>query len=169
MVDIGEVEEIDRGWDKIRADLKAIASVPPALDIGILGKDATSAHGEDGPTNAEIGTMHEFGGADDRPPERSFLRSTMAEGNQKYFALTQRVVTLVYEGKLALSQGLGLVGARVLGDVRAKIRAGISPGLAESTKLKKTVAGKTGNTPLIDTGQLLNALSWIVRRATDGK
>lgn len=48
------------------------------LRIGIIGNKATSEHGDDGITNAELGTFHEFGSASgDHPPRRSFLEEPL--------------------------------------------------------------------------------------------
>jgi hypothetical protein len=170
MAKFGDVEEIDRGLKKLNAGLRKAAGEKHVVDIGILGSEAAAAHptGE-GLTNVEIGSIHEFGGANDRPPERSFLRSTMDKGRKKYERLVQRGMKLVYEGKLDIETALGLAGAAAAGDIDKAIRAGIAPPLAESTIIKKTVAGKAGTTPLIDTGQLAGSITWAVRKANEAK
>jgi hypothetical protein len=170
MAKFGDVEEVDRGWNKIKGGLQKAAREQRVVDIGILGSEAASAHptGE-GLTNVEIGSIHEFGGENDRPPERSFLRSTMTKGRKKYERLIQRGMKLAYEGKLSVEDALGLAGAKAAADVDKAIRAGIAPPLAESTIIKKTIAGKSGTTPLIDTGQLVGSITWIVRKANEGK
>lgn len=168
MAKFGDVEEVDRGWAKIKAGVRKARNM--VVDVGILGTEAAAAHDTDsGLTNVQIGTIHEFGGTNDRPPERSFLRSTMAKGRTKYEALVQRATKLAYEGKIDMEKGLNLTGARIAADVDKAIRAGIAPPLADSTIIKKTVAGKRGTTPLIDTGQLVGSITWIVRQAQKGK
>lgn len=170
MAKFGDVEEVDRGWDKIKGQLKAAKRAEPVVDIGILGAEAAKAHPDDsGLTNVQLGTIHEFGGSNDRPPERSFLRATLDAGRTKYERLVQRGVKLAYEGKMTFEEALGLAGAKAAADVDKRIRAGIAPPLADSTIIKKTVAGKRGTTPLIDTGQLAGSITWIVRKAKDGK
>ena len=50
--------------------LKALKN-PPMARVGILGSDASQAHGDGGSTNAQIGACHEYGTAN--LPIRSFL------------------------------------------------------------------------------------------------
>lgn len=49
------------------------------LRVGILGSKASKTHdSESGLSNAELGTIHEFGSADDKhPPRRSFLEDSL--------------------------------------------------------------------------------------------
>lgn len=49
------------------------------LRVGILGSKATKSHdSESGLSNAELGTIHEFGSADNKhPPRRSFLEDSL--------------------------------------------------------------------------------------------
>lgn len=55
------------GLDKL---LKALKRQQPSARVGILG--STASRGGGGPTNAEIGAVHEFGNS--THPVRSFLR-----------------------------------------------------------------------------------------------
>lgn len=49
--------------------------------VGIIGNKATAEHNDDGLTNAELGTFHEFGGTSkngkEQPPRRSFLEDPL--------------------------------------------------------------------------------------------
>lgn len=49
------------------------------LRVGIIGSKATGEHGEDGLTNATLGTFHEFGSqkVKNHPPRRSFLEDSL--------------------------------------------------------------------------------------------
>ena len=49
------------------------------LRVGIIGSKASAQHGDDGLTNAELGTFHEFGSQSvkDHPPRRSFLEDSL--------------------------------------------------------------------------------------------
>jgi hypothetical protein len=51
------------------------------LRVGIIGNKATAEHNDDGLTNAELGTFHEFGGTSkngkEQPPRRSFLEDPL--------------------------------------------------------------------------------------------
>lgn len=163
--DIGDVEEIDLGWDEIVASLLKEGERKPVADVGVVGASAAEEH--DGPTNVDLASMHEFGGKDGRPPERSFIRSTVTAKRRSYDEIFSRGAKLVYERKTDVDTILGLVGSKSQSDVRATIRAGIEPELAESTQAAKERAGKAGSTPLIDTGQLINSITYIVRKEGD--
>lgn len=56
-----------KGLDKL---IRALGEKPPMIKVGILGSD--SARDGQGPSNADIGAIHEFGKAGF--PVRSFLR-----------------------------------------------------------------------------------------------
>lgn len=48
------------------------------LRVGIIGSKASTTHKKSKLTNAELGTIHEFGSADGkRPPRRSFLEDSL--------------------------------------------------------------------------------------------
>lgn len=55
--------------------IKALSVKPPKIRIGIIG-DSPNQRADGGPTNAEIGAIHEFGKSDF--PVRSFLRVPLA-------------------------------------------------------------------------------------------
>ena len=169
MAIVGGLEEIDRGWNGIVAAMKT-AVAQRVIDVGIVGDGAAEEHAEDGMTNARLATMHEYGSikVKDQPPERSFLRSTIDVNRAKYEGLLKRAAKQFFERKRLLTSSLNLIGARVTADVQNTIRRGIPPPLADSTIRQKTVGGKKGTTPLIDTGQMIGALTWIVRKPSQG-
>jgi len=144
---IGYIDK-DRGWKKIKSQLIALRN-GRAVAVGIQGDDASEDH--EGMTNAQLGAIHEFGLG---VPERSFIRSTFDENN----AFQTRMDVLA---KVALSGGtakgqLIIVGEQARTAILRKIKSHIPPPLAEST-----VAHKKGETtPLIDTGQLWNSISY---------
>ena len=92
-------------------------------------------------------------------PERSFMRATLDANRSKYADLITRLLDRVVRGKLTTDQLLGLLGARVVADIKRRIRSRISPALKAST-----IRRKGSSTPLIDTGGLVNAITWAVRR-----
>lgn len=115
---------------------------------------------EDGPaTMAEVAFYNEFG--TEHIPERSFLRSTVDENNRKYVQLYEQLMGAVLEGKISVKKAMGLLGEKAKADVQRKIRSNIPPENAEST-IDKKKSTKT----LIDTGQLVQSITYEVR---DGK
>nr|WP_282564429.1 hypothetical protein [Providencia alcalifaciens] len=112
---------------------------------------------EDGLSNATIAVAHEFG-VPEHIPERSFLRSTLGENKDKAAGL------LIQELKSDISQGdfsgraLAIVGEKLSVVVKRKIQSGISPALDS-----KTVKRKRSSKPLIDTGNMLQSITYEVR------
>ena len=99
-------------------------------------------------------------------PERSFIRSTFDQLRAEYEDRMRDFAGWIYDGKITAERALGLMGQLFAKDVRQQIRSSIKPELAASTlrrKLKKTRPGSTGSpVSLIDTGQLLNSISYAV-------
>lgn len=146
----GEVKINDAKWRKI---IKQVAVMKRAtVRVGIMG----DAGDEKGVSLAEIAAYHEFGTA--TIPERSFLRSTFyghaADGLAKMCATLSKAIL---EGKMDETRALGLLGLWAVSEVRKTIRAGIEPELAPAT-----IAAKGSSLPLVDTGQLINSITWVV-------
>lgn len=155
------VKDIDHGWQKLRIELLRLTD-PHMLYVGIQGQDVDREGG--GPNNAEIGTWHEFG-TSTGVPARSFLRATLDAFRTKYADLLERLLGKVVDGKMGTEQALGLLGERVVADVRRRIKNGIAPDLTPATIRRKTrVDGAVANVPLILTAQLIHAISWVVRK-----
>lgn len=109
-------------------------------------------------TNVDLGIIHEFGTADGRIPERSFLRANFDDKVSRYEALHAKLTRAVYDRKLTVVQALQILGAQVALDTKAFIRAGISP-----PNTPATIAAKGSSTPLIDSSQLINAITYEVK------
>lgn len=162
----------DKGYNRILRELSRIGS--PSITVGIHAKDGAKPYerGQKEPvTTAMIGTFHEFGTLDrfeDKSPagdgsgrqgvpQRSFLRSTVDESRSEYARLITRGVGQVIDGTMPMKRALGIVGAKVVGDVQKKISSGIEPPLTE-----ETIKRKKSSKPLIDTGQLRQSIDYEV-------
>jgi len=75
-------------------------------------------------------------------PERSYLRSTFEEKRSSYVEALKKMLAKVYEGKLSIAQVLGVLGLKMVADVKGKIRSGIAPPNAPATLRRKLKAGK---------------------------
>lgn len=144
------VKRIDRGWKKIRKNLKSQRMV---ITVGIQGKEARIKSGDEGDdlTNADVGAINELGMG---VPERSFLRSTIDAGRRKYLKLLNGIGDASVAGKISLVRGAKIVGEVVVGDIKEAISGGIPPPNAEST-----IKQKGSSTPLIDKGQLRGSIT----------
>lgn len=174
----------DTGWEKFFANARAIGN-GAHVKVGVLD-EGLGAEQEEGSnlTVAEIAAIQEFGTQDGRIPERSFIRSTFDEQRSSLLNLSREFVGQIYDGRMGVEQALGLLGARLAADMKAKITGGLSPPNAPSTMLRKAMTGRTAKffkhsarnlggalaqvgalaavKPLIDTGRLLGALTWSV-------
>jgi len=109
----------------------------------------------------DIATVHEFGSPKAHIPERSFLRSTLAD-HGKIRALMMPIARAAMAGQdirtAAIRAALRLETAvkKTLTDLR-------EPPLAESTKRKRFYeTGDRDPNPLVDTGQLRASITGIV-------
>lgn len=160
------VRDIDRGWKRIKAEILK-AREQRGVAVGIVGQEQPREGG--GPSNAEIGTWHEFGRGHN--PERSFLRSTFDNNREKYRGMLGRGLGRVVDGEMDLDRVLGLLGERAAADVKATIKKGIPPELQKATVQRKTRKsdGAEAATPLIETGQLIGSITYDVRKRGDGE
>lgn len=147
-----KVEVKDTGWLEFFKRAREIRD--KRVRVGVLSDDA---HGDGDLTLSELATIHEFGTEDKRIPERSFLRSTFDEKREELAEVGEKLIGAVLDGKMTTERGLGLIGAKLAADVKGRITAGIDPPNAPTT-----VARKGSSTPLVDTGRLLNSITWAV-------
>jgi len=150
------VQVIDRGWKKILHSLSRIGKKGQFAAVGIQGDKAAADH--DGLTNAELGAIHEYGTQDGHIPERSWLRATVEEEKGRIEKRQKEAAGNVYSGK-DIGNFVLLVGEEFRAQILKRVQAHIAPGLAPST-----IAARNGSdTPLWDTGQLVNAITTEVR------
>lgn len=113
-------------------------------------------------TVGDIAVIHEFGSADGLIPMRSFLRSTFDARHAEWVQMTDRLRNLVFKGKMDVKKALGLMGLKMQAETKQTIKHFIPPALKPKTILRKTVQGKKGEIPLIDTGQMINSITFKV-------
>lgn len=86
-------------------------------------------------------------------PERSFMRSAFDKNVKKYQRASLREAKKAIMLKQTPEQAIGRVGEIALADIRRGINRGIPPALKAST-----IRRKRSSKPLVDTGQLKQAL-----------
>ena len=86
-------------------------------------------------------------------PERSFLRASFDKNVAKYTKFLADGATRITERKATLKQVLGQLGVLAVSDTINLIRSGIAPPLKPAT-----IARKGSTTPLIDSGQMVQAI-----------
>jgi hypothetical protein len=152
------IEDKDLGMNKIREGFTSLGGYE--VTVGVHGKDATTyqeATGATPVTTAAVAFFNEFGVAGN--PERSFLRSTMSENEEKYIKLDERLINLIIDGKLDALQATEILGQQAKKDVQQKI-----VDIKEPPNSEKTIAAKGSSNPLIDTGQMRQSIDYVVNK-----
>jgi len=118
-----------------------------------------------GITNAAVGYLAEHGSPAQNIPQRAFLVPGVQDASSK------AANYLGQAGRLALSgdrgsadkafHAAGLVSAS---SVKAKISSGPFKKLADATLAARRRRGRTGTKPLQDTDQLLNSVTYVMRK-----
>lgn len=146
------------------------AGIRAEVKVGILtDEEHEQGHGK---TVAEIGEIHELIGVptkDGGRVLRPWLRPVV-DGRKAFIRQRiQRVAEYTLKGRVTATEGMRLLGFEIVRLVQARIRAGIPPELAESTKRRKTnAAGQTKDIPLIYTGQFIGAITAEARELRAG-
>jgi len=102
-------------------------------------------------TNAELASIHEFGTA--TIPERSFMRSAFRKNKKKYIRMAALFSKRVARGDMKPKQAMDLIALEMAEDQKRIILGNTLTPLAA-----KTIERKGSSRPLIDTGQLINAI-----------
>lgn len=150
-------------------------------------RDNSATPGAPDITNAALGYIHDNGQPEANIPARPFMIPGMREAEPavtRHLTWTARQV-LNRNGVGAIERGFERVGLAAQAALRRKINEGIPPPLSEYTlrdrarrgrkgamwELAWRAAGAPASTelakPLIDTGQLRNAINYVVRPRKD--
>jgi hypothetical protein len=178
---MAKVKIIDRdtGLKDIVRDFSGTSD--EVVAIGVQGTEANKAHGgfTQPITNLELWVIHEFGAPGASIPERSVIRATVDRKSKEYFRLVEKFTGLVVDQKMTVKQALGLLGEKAKTDMQRAMDLSIGlKALKASTERRRrkkiaAVRGKVSESfkkkgaadikPLVDTGQMKNALTWTVR------
>jgi hypothetical protein len=144
-----KISDVDRGYKDLVTRIFGLSASKISIEVGILEDEP---HGDDAISMIELGTIHEFGTA--TIPERSFIRAWFDEQEPELRTKFAELMKSVVEGKRSKEDILELMGLYCVGQMQARMAAGIEPGNAPST-----IARKGSSTPLIDTGVLRSSIS----------
>jgi hypothetical protein len=148
----------DRVFKRLRAKVEGIGDA--RVKVGVLAsKGGGAVHDDSGITMVELAAIHEFGSPAANIPERSFIRRTFAEKNTELVQLQARVARALIAEKVSVTQALNVLGAWAAGEIKKTVTAG--PHIPPPLK-PETVARKGSDRPLVDTGRLVDAITWEV-------
>ena len=168
------LKDVDKGWSAIALAAEKLVRTKgkgPVVDIGI-----SDGFGED---VLKYAFVHEFGSADGKIPQRSYVRATIDKNQAKYKALVESVGVAartamaiaaksrsnVFEAwERTAKTGLDKIGRMVVADIRARIESNIPPELKPATVARKQAHGmKKPTIALIGRGVLIKSVSHMVR------
>lgn len=150
--------------DDVASLMKAVKSLTKT-DI-LVGVPSEETERDDGAqiNNATLAYIHENGSPAAGIPARPFLAPGIEAAKEKITDRLQRAA------KAALSNDTGSANVQLnsagliaQNSVRGLINSGIAPALEASTLASRRRRGRTGTVPLIDTGQLRNSITYVVR------
>lgn len=123
---------------------------PATITFGIHEDKGSRVHEGDGPTVAEIATVHEYGLG---VPRRSIVADFVDDRAEDINATVDKTLTKIAEGAPVTLDAIPLILA---GKMRARFAEGIGPVLDP-----RTIARKGSSLQLVDTG--------LLRSSIDGK
>lgn len=128
------------------------------VKAGILAKDGSNNHSE-GITVFQIGMIHEFGAPEKNIPRRSFIRVPIENNIKEIIKLIENNHKLVSENSMSAKVALDRIGLKAQNTIKKSFRD--NDWKANS---RATVKRKGSSRPLIDTGQLVGSISYIVEK-----
>ncbi len=141
------VQEEDYGWDKILSDLNSLKNM-----IVEVGYDQNS--GDEGTIGlAELASIHEFG--NEHVPERPFMRESFDRSAEQLTETGYTLADKVISGKIDPEMAYEIWGDSYKTAVQKGV-IGQSLGLEENAQ--STIDRKGSDTPLVDTGRLINGI-----------
>lgn len=140
--------------------------------VGIPADKAFRTPGPEDPTphlnNAEIGYLNEFGAPEANIPARPHLVPGVQNALPQITKLYRAAVTRAAAGDIkGIREIEAEIGFTATSSVKDLIGDGIAPKLADSTVKDRKRRGRTGTTPLLDTGQYRRNIDFVV--STNGK
>ena len=135
-------------------------SGPSQVKVGFPASKASGADIEKAVWN-EFGTRGgaSGGGWGGPIPERPFMRNALRNNRGKYRNALRTSARKILLGETSLSTVLGKLGALVQGDIQMEITTLNSP-----PNSAVTIARKGSSKPLINTGAMRAAVTWVIER-----
>jgi len=132
----------------------------------MVGIPATTAGRSKGAIdNATLGYIHENGSPAANIPARPFLRPGVRNAQAKITQQLRKAGVAALAGNSSgMVRAMTSAGLVAQSSVRAKITDGPFQALSASTLRARRRRGRTGTRPLIDTGQLRRAITFVLRK-----
>lgn len=129
------------------------------MRVGVVGPEAQND--VDGSTLAEIAAAHEYGTA--VIPQRSWIRRTFTDQLDELKGMQTKLSKALLDGKMDVLRAMSLLGTWGAAAIKATVTQGrVTPKLEESAAGLRTIERKGSSQTLIDTGQMVNSVTWVV-------
>ena len=151
-----------QGGNKINTAIKSIMDKILKHNAVLVGVPSGTQPYEDGVQTAVIAAVQEFGSADGRIPERSFLRTPLRSAMKPLALIVKNQMPSVIDGKITMHQLLNQLGAKGASVSQEAIADFIPPPLSPRTIAARRRANRPSDTPLLDTGHLRSSITYIV-------
>ena len=161
---MGKVVDRDKGWRRLQALAKSLASDDVHVRVGVLDDGRAGSENRDGITTGQLAVAMEFGTA--TIPARSWIGRTFDQKRAEVQVDMQRLLGHLVDGKITIDKALNVLGAKYSAELKNTVTQGeqIPPPNAPSTlarKMAKTRAGAANVVrTLIDTGRMIGAVTW---------
>ena len=155
---MGAVVVNDTKWRELAAKIAGIGK--RVAKVGIVGPDALNSEAG-GASVVEIAAFQELGTS--TIPARSFIRATVESKRKELGVICERVAKAIVLKGMPIDTALEVVGQWAAAAMKRTITGSdIPPPLAPTT-----IAAKGSSKPLVDTGQLVNAISYEIGDRTE--
>lgn len=174
-----------RAEDELLKTLDALASMQVLVGFPAESTDRKEGGDAQSMTNAALGYIHDNGAPEANIPARPFMQPGIKNVGPKLAAIAKsmgkRALESSTSSRVAIEQGYHQMGLVAQASIRAVITAGIDPPLSDATLRARAARGRKGAKqelanrdkglppstalakPLIDTGQLRNAVNYVIR------
>ncbi|WP_066922893.1 hypothetical protein [Methylobacterium sp. CCH5-D2] len=172
------------GLAGVLKNVRALTRTDVLVGVPAEKAERPSEPGETGerPNNAALAYIHDTGMPEQNIPARPFMAPGIAEGEgaiTKAYALAGQQALIGDEAGMIRAQHMAGLAAQ--NAIRGKINEGIAPPLSERTLRARAARGRKGAIkelkarakgeaptltnakPLIDTGQLRNSITYVIR------
>ena len=148
---------------KVLASIQELAA--KQVLVGIPASKAERKEGDQEPiNNAQLGYIHEYGAPASNIPARPFLNPGIAHSQESINNHLQKAAKAAMDGDSEkVDVELNATGLIAQAGARNEITNGDLAPLAESTLAARRRRGRTVTKPLIDTGQLRNSITYVIR------
>jgi len=126
------------------------------LDVVVGYLQESAGTDENGVSNLQKAWQNEFG-VKNKIPERSFIRSTIAENIDQIRDYIANLEERIFSGFVDINKVDEMLAVFVIGLIKEKIKRSKEWAVANSPT---TIAEKKSDQPLVDTGDMRNNLDW---------